>query len=80
MADLDRIIDPTERQRTIWTMERTLLTGLPALPTGIFPTTHLFYYPHVKNLRFQTQVYSNICRLEDVWVDPALKPADFATE
>jgi len=80
MADLDRIIDPDIRQETIWAIERTLLTDLPALPTGIFPTRYMFYYPHVKNIRFQTQVYSNICRLEDVWIDPSLKPANFGTE
>jgi ABC-type transport system substrate-binding protein len=80
MANLDRVIDPAQRQQDIWSIERTLLTDLPALPTGIFPTRHLFYYPHVKNMRFQTQPYSNICRLEDVWVDPSLKPAGFGTE
>lgn len=80
MANLDRVIDPAQRQQDIWSIERTLLTDLPALPTGVFSTRNMFYYPHVKNLRFQTQQYSNICRLEDVWIDPALKPTDFATE
>lgn len=79
-SNLDRVIDPAQRQEDIWSIERMLLTDMPALPTGIFPTRNLFYYPHVKNLRFQTQQYSSICRLEDVWVDPALKPADFGTE
>lgn len=79
MANLDRVIDPAQRQQDIWSIERILLTDLPALPTGVFPTRNMFYYPHVKNLRWQTVVYSGICRLEDVWVDPSLKPANFGT-
>jgi len=80
LENLDRVIDPDQRQQDIWEIERILLTDLPVLPTGVFPTRHMFYYPHVKNLRWQTPPYSAICRLEDVWIDPALKPANFATE
>jgi len=80
LSNLDSVIDPAKRQQDIWSIERAILTDVAAVPTGIFPTRNIFYYPHVKNLRFQTQQYSNICRMEDVWIDPALKPANFATE
>ena len=26
-------------------------------------------YPHVQNLKFMDQSYSNVCRFEDVWID-----------
>jgi ABC-type transport system substrate-binding protein len=37
LADLDHIIDPNQRRETLWQIDRTLLTDLPALPTGLFP-------------------------------------------
>ncbi|RJO60181.1 ABC transporter substrate-binding protein [candidate division WS5 bacterium] len=76
---VDMEIDPVKRHELILDIERLLLTDLPALPTGIFSTRMMFYYPHVKNLRWTYTSYSNICRLEDVWIDPSLKSAAMAT-
>lgn len=76
---LDRITDPMQRREDVWQIERVLLTDLPALPTGCFIANFMPYYPHVKNLRFTNMSYSNVNRLEDVWIDPTLKPADFGT-
>ena len=73
MANLDHIMDPDERREAIWEIERILLTDLPALPTGHFPPTYMPYYPHVKNLRWNYITYSNISRLEDVWIDESLR-------
>lgn len=73
-AELDRIIDPSKRQEAIWEIERTLLTDLPVLPTGCFVTNFMPYYPWVKNIRFTNMSFSNINRLEDVWLDESLKP------
>ncbi|RJQ37877.1 MAG: ABC transporter substrate-binding protein [Dehalococcoidia bacterium] len=69
LTELDRIIDPSERREAIWAIERTLLTDLPALPTGTFIANFLPYYPYIKNLRFTDMPYSNINRFEDVWID-----------
>jgi len=73
LDNLDRIIDPEKRQEAIWAIERTLLTDLAALPTGNFRTRHLFYYPHMKNLRWQSQVYDANERCEDIWIDESLR-------
>ncbi|MFH0941472.1 MAG: ABC transporter substrate-binding protein [Chloroflexota bacterium] len=73
LAELDRILDPQKRREAIWEIERTLLTDLPALPTGCFPPNYMSYYPHVKNLRWNYISYSNINRLEDVWIDESLR-------
>jgi len=73
LADLDRILDPEKRREAIWDIERILLTDLPALPTGCFIPNFMPYYPWVKNLRWNNISYSNISRLEDVWVDESLK-------
>lgn len=75
LAELDQVLDPTKRQEMIWRAERILLTDLPALPTGIFPPNLMPYYPYVKNLRWNYNSYSNICRLEDVWIDKSLQPS-----
>ncbi|MFH0941818.1 MAG: ABC transporter substrate-binding protein, partial [Chloroflexota bacterium] len=73
LADLDRIIDPAQRREAVWAIERLLLTDLPMLPTGCFIANLMPYYPHVKNLRWTDMSYSNICRLEDVWIDESLR-------
>jgi ABC-type oligopeptide transport system substrate-binding subunit len=73
MAEVDLIIDPVERRETIWAIERILLTDLPILPTGCFIPNYMPYYPHVKNLRWTDMSYSNINRLEDVWIDESLR-------
>jgi len=73
LSSLDRIVDPEKRKDTVWEIERILLTDLPALPTGCFPTRYMAYYPHVKNLRFTNMTYSNINRFEDVWIDESLR-------
>jgi len=76
---LDYVTDPIKRREAVWQIERVLLSDLPALPTGCFIANFMPYYPHVKNLRFTNMSYSNVNRLEDVWIDPALKPANFGT-
>jgi len=73
LAELDHILDPQERREAIWEIERTLLADLPALPTGCFPPNYMSYYPHVKNLRWNYISYSNINRVEDVWIDESLR-------
>jgi peptide/nickel transport system substrate-binding protein len=73
LTELDYIIDPDKRRETIWAIDRILLTDLPALPTGCFPPNFMPYYPHVKNLRWNYISYSNINRLEDVWIDESLR-------
>ncbi|MFH0941821.1 MAG: ABC transporter substrate-binding protein, partial [Chloroflexota bacterium] len=73
LAGLDYIIDPTKRREAVWAIERILLTDLPALPTGTFIANFMPYYPHVKNIRWADMAYSNICRLEDVWIDESLQ-------
>jgi peptide/nickel transport system substrate-binding protein len=73
LAELDYILDPDERREAIWAIERILLTDLPALPTGCFPSNIMPYYPHVKNLRWNFISYSNINRLEDVWIDESCR-------
>jgi hypothetical protein len=73
MAELDYILEPTGRREAIWAIERLLLTELPMLPTGAFNLNFMPYYPHVKNLRWNGIPYSNINRLEDVWIDESLR-------
>jgi len=73
LVELDRILDPTKRREAIQAIERVLLTDLPALPTGCFPPAMMPYYPWVKNLRWMPLLYSNINRLEDVWIDESLR-------
>jgi len=73
LGGLDYIIDPDERREAIWAIERILLTDLPILPTGAFIANFMPYYPHVKNLRWTDLSYSNINRLEDVWIDESLR-------
>jgi peptide/nickel transport system substrate-binding protein len=69
LTDLDQIIDPIERREAIWSIEGTLLTDLPILPTGCFIANFMPYYPYVKNIRWIDMAYSNVNRLEDVWID-----------
>ncbi|RJQ39767.1 MAG: ABC transporter substrate-binding protein [Dehalococcoidia bacterium] len=73
LENLDHILDPDQRREAIWQIDRILLTDLPALPTGLFPANIMPYYPHVKNLRFNYISYSNINRLEDVWIDESFR-------
>jgi len=73
LEGLDRITDPDQRREAIWSAERILLTDLPALPTGAFNINFMPYYPHVKNMRWNDMSYSNINRLEDVWLDESLR-------
>jgi peptide/nickel transport system substrate-binding protein len=73
LAELDYIIDLDKRREVVWAIERILLTDLAALPTGCFASSLMPYYPHVKNLRWTNMSYSNICRLEDVWIDESLR-------
>jgi ABC-type transport system substrate-binding protein len=73
MAGVDYLLDPDERREAVWEVERILLTDLPALPTGHFPPTYMPYYPHVKNLRWNYISYSNLSRLEDVWIDESCR-------
>lgn len=73
ITDLDHILDPDKRREAIWAIEQILLTDLPALPTGCFIPNMMPYHPWVKNLRWNNISYSNISRLEDVWVDESLK-------
>ncbi|RJQ41040.1 MAG: ABC transporter substrate-binding protein [Dehalococcoidia bacterium] len=73
LAELDRILDPDARREAIWEIERILLTDLPALPTGLFIPNFMPYYPWVKNLRWNDISYSNINRVEDVWLDESLR-------
>jgi len=73
LEGLDRILDPDQRREAIWSAERILLTDLPALPTGAFNANFMPYYPHVKNMRWNDMSYSNINRLEDIWIDESLR-------
>jgi peptide/nickel transport system substrate-binding protein len=73
LAELDYVIDPDQRREAVWEIERILLTDLPMLPTGCFIANLMPYYPHVKNARWTDMSYSNICRLEDVWIDESLR-------
>jgi len=73
LSGLDQIIDPEQRREAVWGIERILLTDLPMLPTGCFIANLMPYYPWVKNLRWNNMAYSNICRLEDVWIDESLR-------
>lgn len=73
MDELDHILDSNKREEAVWSIERTLLTDLPALPTGTFTPTLMPYYPYVKNLRWNYISYSNVNRLEDVWLDESLR-------
>jgi peptide/nickel transport system substrate-binding protein len=73
LADLDHVLDPDLRREEIQNVDRILLTDLPALPTGLFPANMMPYYPWVKNLRWNYISYSNINRLEDVWIDESLR-------
>ncbi|MDD5083293.1 MAG: ABC transporter substrate-binding protein, partial [Dehalococcoidales bacterium] len=79
LENLDHILDTDQRREAIWSVERILLTDLPALPTGHFPPTFMPYYPWVKNLRWNYISYSNISRFEDVWLDLKLKEQMGAT-
>ena len=72
LDEIDAILDPTERREHIWKIERKLLTDLPALPTGAITTSHVPYWPYVKNFRMMNMSYTNICSLEDVWLDPVI--------
>jgi len=74
LDELDRIIDPEKRTKAIWDIERLLLTDLPALPTGTYPVRNMFYYPHVKNLRFQNNTYGLWNNCAEIWFDLSLKP------
>lgn len=69
LADLDRIVNPEKRREAIWGIERTLLTDLPALPTGCFITNYMAAYPYVKNLRYINLSYSRACGFDEVWID-----------
>lgn len=69
LGDLDRVIDPVKRRDAVWDIERTLLTDLPALPSGCFIANFMPYYPWVKNIRWNDMAYSAANRLEDVWID-----------
>ncbi|RJO60183.1 ABC transporter substrate-binding protein, partial [candidate division WS5 bacterium] len=69
LAELDQIVDTAKRRETVLAMERILLTDLPALPTGCFIGNWMPYYPYVKNIRWNNLSYSNVNRLEDVWID-----------
>ncbi|MFA5317178.1 MAG: ABC transporter substrate-binding protein [Dehalococcoidales bacterium] len=73
LAELDHILDPDKRREAIWELERILLTDKAALPTGCFVPNFMPYYPYVKNLRWNYISYSNISRLEDVWIDESLR-------
>jgi peptide/nickel transport system substrate-binding protein len=73
LAEVDSFLDPDKRREAIMEIERILLTDLPALPTGCFPPAMMPYYPHIKNLRWMPLLYSNINRLEDVWIDESLR-------
>lgn len=72
-SDIDYIIDPDKSRETIWSIERILLTELPVLPTGRFNPSFMPYYPWVKNIRFNYISYSNINRMEDIWLDESLR-------
>jgi len=71
--ELDRTLDPEKRRDMMWEVERALLTDLPVLPTGCFIKKFMVHYPHVKNMRYNNTSYSNIVRLEDVWMDESLR-------
>jgi peptide/nickel transport system substrate-binding protein len=73
LSNLDHITNSDERRKVVWDIERELLTDLPMLPTGTFIANLMPYYPWVKNLRWNDLSYSNICRLEDVWIDESLR-------
>jgi peptide/nickel transport system substrate-binding protein len=69
LAELDYVTDPGKRREFIWDIERTLLTDLPALPTGCFITNYMAAYPYVKNLRYQNTSYTRSCGFDEVWID-----------
>jgi len=73
LNNLDHVLDPQQRREDIQSVDRILLTDLPALPTGLFPANIMPYYPWVKNIRWNYISYSNINRMEDIWIDPSLK-------
>ncbi|MDD5083257.1 MAG: ABC transporter substrate-binding protein [Dehalococcoidales bacterium] len=73
LGGLDQILDPDARREAIWSVERTLLVDVVALPTGCFVPSFMPYYPQVKNLRWNYISYSNINRMEDVWLDESLR-------
>jgi len=69
LTDLDHVVSPEQRREAIWEIERTLLTDLPALPTGCFITNYMASYPYVKNLRYINLSYSRACGFDEVWID-----------
>lgn len=71
--ELDQIKDLAARREAILGIERMLLIDKPALPTGVFPVAMVPYYPQIKNFRVNNIAYSNINRLEDVWIDESLR-------
>jgi len=63
-----REMDPVKRRTIIRDIERTILKDLPILP-GVFIVGNFVYYPHVKNLRFNANIYGPTIKFEETWLE-----------